>query len=97
MPIQKKKVRHDWIQNQLRHHFTEPKPNQNKSSATTTMPTMAHHLQLTTNQNKCKIDGWGNQQKIDEKQIEGQPNGKQNKTKQIKPTEQNINKLTQTN
>ena len=88
-------MRYDWIQNQLRHHFTEPKPNQNKSSATTTMPTMAHQLQLTTNQNKCKIDGWGNQQKIDVKQIEDQPNV--NKTNQIKPTEQNITKLTQTN
>ena len=87
MPIQQKKVRHDWIQNQLKYHFTEPKPNQNKSSATTTMPTMAHQLQLTTNQNKCKIDGWGNQQKKDVKQIEGQQNV--NKTKQTKSNQPN--------
>ena len=77
----------DWIQNQLRHHFTEPKPNQNKSSATTTMPTMAHQLQLKTNQKKCKIDGWANQQKIDVKQIEGQPNV--NKTKQTNSNQLN--------
>ena len=51
------------------------------------MPTMAHQLQLTTNQNKYKIDGWGSQQKIDVKQIEGQQNV--NKTKQTKSNQLN--------